>query len=150
MGIEQVEARERRASGAWSAASATAGAGLWLVGRWTGQRALAAFGAESLLQSAVGGGRVAMGVSSSSTEPSEVRHLYTLSVTGDLVAIAGGALLTARPEAVPRWLVWPYRPGRHQRGRGLALLVQGLVLLTIEVPALRRARALDAAQIEKD
>lgn len=150
MGIEQVEAKERRASGAWSAASATAGAGLWLLGRWRGQPALAAFGAENLVQGAVNGGRAVIGAATSPAEPSEVKHLYTLSVTGDLVAIATGAVLTARPEAVPRWLLWPYRPGRHQRGRGLALLVQGLVLLTIEAPALRQMRALDAAKIAKN
>ncbi len=149
MDIGQVEAREQRASGAWAAASVTAGAGLWLVGCWAGQPVLAAFGSQSLLGGAGSGARAVLGAASSPAAPSEVRQLYTFAVAGDLIAIVSGVVLIARPEVVPRWLLWPYPPGRHQRGRGLALIVEGLALLTIEVPALRRARALDAAEVAK-
>ncbi len=145
MDVEQVEAREQRASDAWAAASVTAGTGLWLVARWRGRPALAVFGAESLQWGIVTGSRYVLGAATSPAAPSEVRKLYTFAVAGDLIAIASGVVLAARPEAVPRWLLWPYRPGRHQRGRGLALIIHGLVSLTIEAPALRRARAVDVA-----
>ena len=146
MDIEQVALEERRALGAWSAASATAGAGLWLLGRRAGRPVLGAFGAQSLLSGAINGAQVVTGGVTSSAEPSQVRFLRTVGVVVDVAAIAGGAVVAARPEALPRWLLWPYRSGPHLRGHGLALIVQGLALLTIEVPALRRARSLEAAE----
>ena len=150
MDIEQVGLEERRALGAWAAASATAGAGLWLLGRWAGQPVLGAFGAQSLQWGAVNGAQVVLDGVTSPATPSEVRFLHTVGVVVDLAAIAGGAVVAARPEALPRWLLWPYRPGLHLRGHALALLVQGVVLLTIEGAALRRLPAPGATGLAED
>lgn len=147
MDTEQVEHQARRALGAWSATSATAGVGLWLVGRWVGQPVVRTVGVQSLLWGANNGALAALGsVTSGVALPAaQVRSARWANVAVDLVVITSGAVLVARPRSAPRWLSWPDRSS-HPRGHGLALLVQGVAMLAIDAWAVRHLRVISATR----
>lgn len=140
--VTRLERRLLTELGAGAATSAAGGLAVWSAGRRSRRVAVAAFGRQSVGWAAVDAAIVVRGVRGLTRPPGEageargrlrrLRNLLALNVVLDAGYVAGGVALAR---------------GTHRRGDGLAIVVQGLFLLWLDI---RHARRFQAALAHPD
>jgi len=120
-----------------AAVSGAAGAALWVRGRRTAGAGVVGFGRQTVAWAAVDAAIVGWGVRGFARSPQDepaagrvarrMRLLTAANAAADVGYVAAGAALARRPD---------------RRGDGLAVVVQGLFLLWLDVRHARRFHAL--------
>lgn len=145
--VEAVERELTRALRAWTVASTLTGAAAAVAGRLSGEPALRAFGAQTVLwavvDAAVMGVGAAVRARADGPPPAQrLRLLLTTNAVADVGYVALGSALASRPDRVPRRLR-RQKHGRRTsdaelRAHGAAVVVQGLALLVLDTRAARK------------
>ncbi len=143
--VAVVERDLRRALGAWAVASTATGVVVRVLAgsaRSPRRPVLAGFGTQTALWGAADGVIAGVGAlrADGDQEPATLRRLLVLNAVLDVGYVGAGVALAARPASAPRWLRWPDRSGVHLRGHGIAVVVQGALLLVLDTVSARRLR----------